>query len=153
MGKDGAGGSSGGDSESVTIRTVLGSMREDSEAIKKHYEDAKQPGPRHVSPPFTINNKFIVEAYNSDRALKSVERNGFATIAQKVTVVGLKLLMDAQIQETKELSRLVPKGSLVYIKEEFLHTNQGVKRIYESDAVEGKFNIIEMAYVEFVVPK
>jgi hypothetical protein len=106
-----------------------------------------------VPPPFTINNKFIVEPYNSDRALKSVVKNGFATIAQKVRVVGLKLLMDAVIKDNSETSRIVPKGSLVYLKEEFLHTNQGIKRTYESDAVEGEFTIVEMAYVEFVVPK
>ena len=125
----------------------------DNKGYLEKDRDPRQPGERFVQPPFTINNKFIVEAYNTDRALKSVERNGFAMVAQKVTVVGLKLLMDAHIQETKELSRTVPKGSLVYIKEEFLHTNPGIKRIYESDAVEGKFNIIEMTYVEFVVPK
>lgn len=115
--------------------------------------DPRQPGTRYVAPPFTINNRFIVEAYSSDRALKSVERNGFAMVAQKVTIVGLKLLMDAVIQDSKETSRLIPKGSLVYLKEEFLHTNPGVKRIFESDAIEGKFNIVEMSNVEFVVSK
>lgn len=108
---------------------------------------------RHVDSPFTINNKFIVAVYDSDRALKSVERNGFAMVAQKVSVVGLELLMDATIQDGKQTSRIVPKGSLVYIKEEFLHSNPTIKRVYESDAIVGKFNIIEMAWVEFVVPR
>jgi hypothetical protein len=108
---------------------------------------------RYVAPPFSINNKFIVEAYNSDRALKSVERNGFAMVSQKVMVVGLKLLLDAVIKDYSETSRLVPKGSLIYVKEELLHTNPGIKRIFESDAVEGKFNILEMSWVEFVVPR
>lgn len=153
MSKDGSGGILGGDTGPVMVQTILGAEKEYSDMIKKDYEDAKQPGTRPATPPFTINNKFIVEAYQTDRALRSVVNNGFAVVAQKVMIVGLKLLIDAVIQDSKETSRLVPAGSLVYIKEEFLHTNPTVKRIYESDAVPGKFNILEMAWVEFVVPK
>lgn len=96
----------------------------------------------------TSINKFIVEPYLTDGALTAKESNGFALIQQKVGVKGLRLLVDAKIgvgQEVVTFSR----GGLVYIKEEFLHTQPFAKKILEHEDI-GKFIIVDLQYAEFV---
>ena len=107
---------------------------------------------------FSLNNRLVVEAYLSDRALKAKETNGFAMIQQKVEVKGLKLLMDARLTQMGNVQidgvsapAIVPKGSTVYIREELLHTQAWAQKILESPAVEGKFIIVDVNNVEFVV--
>ena len=100
----------------------------------------------------SLNNRLIVEAYFTDRSLKAKETNGFAMIQQKVAVKGLKLLMNANCSIGNELV-VFDKGSTVYIREELLHTQQWAQKILESEAVDGKFMIVDLNNVEFVVPK
>lgn len=98
----------------------------------------------------SLNNRFIVEPYSGDRALKSKNTGGFAIVQQKVSLVGLRLLVDANIV-SGSLSTAYTKGSTVYIKEELLFTQVWAQKIYESDALEGKFIIVDAANVDFVV--
>lgn len=99
----------------------------------------------------SLNNRLIVEAYFTDRSLKAKETNGFAMIQQKVAVKGLKLLMNASCSIGNQLV-ILDKGSTVYIREELLHTQPWAQKILESDAVEGKFMIVDLANVEFILP-
>ena len=94
---------------------------------------------------FSLNNRFVVEAYFTDRALKAKETNGFALIQQKIELKGLRLLMDANLEDS-----VVPKGSTIFIREEYLHSQPWAKKILESESVEGKFIIVDVANVEFV---
>lgn len=101
----------------------------------------------------SLNNRFLLEPYKGDRALKANTATGFAIVQQKVSVVGLTLLADAVVQlDTKNVETL-EKGSKVYIREELLFTAPWAQKAYESDAIEGKFIIVDSSQVEFVVPK
>ena len=102
--------------------------------------------------PISLNNRFIVEPYLTDRALKAKETNGFAMIQQKVSLKGLKTLVDAWIVNGSD-KMIIPKGSIAYVREELLHTQPWAQKILESDAIEGKFIIVDMVNVEFVERK
>jgi hypothetical protein len=47
--------------------------------------------------PFSLNNRLILEAYKTDGTIKANVQNGFATIAQKVQLKGLRVLVEARI--------------------------------------------------------
>lgn len=96
-------------------------------------------------------NKFIVEPYKTDRSLRAEVKSGFATISQKVKVIGLKLLCDAQITTNNSYNTL-PKGATIYVREEVLHNQQFAKTLLESDGIEGQFMIVDASYMEFADP-
>ena len=93
--------------------------------------------------------KLIVETYKSERALRTEVKNGFATISQKIKVVGLKLLADSQYSIGNCFVSLT-KGATVYVREELLYTQPWAKQQLESDKVEGQFMVLDPMYVEFV---
>lgn len=96
----------------------------------------------------SMNNKLVLAAYKKE-ALRANVSNGFARPDQKVTVKGLEVLMDAKLSD----GTLVPKGSLAYIREESLHTQQWAQKSYESDALPGiSFIIVDSTSVEFFAP-
>jgi hypothetical protein len=97
----------------------------------------------------SLNNRFIVEPYKGDRTLKSNATSGFAIVQQKVSLVGLTLLADVDILGNGTALHFY-KGSKVYIKEELLFTQPWAKNVFESDAIEGKFIIVDSGYVEFI---
>jgi hypothetical protein len=99
--------------------------------------------------PCSLNNRFILEPYKGDRALKSKNETGFAIVQQKVSIVGLRLLADVNVF-TQGGAMTFLAGSLAYVKEELLFTQPWAQKVYESDAIEGKFIIVDSAHVEFV---
>jgi hypothetical protein len=101
----------------------------------------------------SLNNRFILEPYSGDRTLKSKNEVGFALVQQKTSIVGLRLLMDAVVFSGTQCGVPYSKGSLAYIKEELLFTQPWASKVYESDAIEGKFIIVDAAHIEFVVEK
>ena len=99
----------------------------------------------------SLNNRFIVETYKEDRALKAQVSSGFAMISQKVSLKGLKLLSDVH-GSTGSSSFDYFAGSTVYIRESLLQSQPWAKASFTSEAIEGEFMIVDVAYVEFVVP-
>lgn len=95
-------------------------------------------------------NKYITEIYQEERSIKSVNMGGFAMVSQKITVKGLKTLVDAQISDVSG-PRRIPKGSVVYIKEEYLMAHPWAKSTFSCDAFEGNFLIVPQEYVELIV--
>lgn len=95
----------------------------------------------------SMNNRLVVEPYVKS-ALQSTVTNGFAFITQKVTIKGLKVLMDAKLSD----GTFVPKGSTAYIKEETLHTQPWAQKVLESDTLGVPFIIVDLAHVEFISP-
>jgi hypothetical protein len=93
----------------------------------------------------SFNNRLVVESYEK-QGLQSTVSNGFAFIQQKVTVKGLKVLLDAKLTD----GTLIKKGSTAYIKEEALHTQPWAQKILESDAIPVPFIIVDMSFVEFI---
>lgn len=115
--------------------------------MDKKCEEAYQPRP------ISINNRFIVETYQKE-GLRAEVKNGFAMISQKMRVKGLKLLVETHVRDGRgETLMVLPKGSLIYIREEYLHGQPWAKQVFESDAVEAPFLIVDQNYVEFVVRK
>ena len=102
-----------------------------------------------VNSPRSFNNRLILEAYKTDRALKSTVTSGFAMVSQKILVKGLKVLIDTKLND----GTFIHKGCVAYVREEYLHTQPWAQKTLQSDAVEGDFIIVELAHVEFVVPK
>lgn len=111
---------------------------------------------------FSMNNRFIVEPYISDRTIKtSTTGGGFALIQQKVVVKGLKLLVDIKLESYSSYTAIdavsvagpttVLAGSIIFVREELLHSAPWAKQILEADGL-GKFMIIEKQFVEFIQP-
>ncbi len=111
-------------------------------------KEGPQPGP--PAPSYSMNGRFIVESYKEDRGLKATVNNGFALVSQKVNVKGMKLLMDVR---NADGGWIAYRGALVYIREEYLHSQPWAKKSFTSDGIEGEFMIVEPQFVEFVVPR
>lgn len=92
----------------------------------------------------SLNNKLIVEAYKKE-ALRTTEKNGFAFVAQKLSLKGLRILVDAHTTTGN-----IPRGWIAYIKEEALHTQAWAQKPLECDSIEGPFLVVDMAFVEFI---
>ena len=96
----------------------------------------------------SVNNRLVLETYKKE-ALKSTGTNtGFAMISQKVTVKGLKVLMDAKLSD----GTFVAKGSTAYIREEELHTKQWAQKPLECATIPGQFIIVDISQIEFISP-
>jgi hypothetical protein len=95
----------------------------------------------------SLNNRLIVEKYTKE-ALRSKEVSGFAFVDQKLTLKGLKTLIDAKLTD----GTLIRKGTIAFIKEEVLHTAAWAQKSYTCDGVEGQFLIVDINQVEFVEP-
>ncbi len=95
--------------------------------------------------PCSFNNKLMVEPYVKTE-LKSKEVNGFAFVSQKSNLQGLKVLMNAKLND----GFVVQKDSIIYIKEEVLHTQAWAQKQYECPSLKGKFLIVDLGFVEFI---
>jgi hypothetical protein len=125
------------------------------EESRKEYEkdSATGPCPGLPAPAFSLNNRLVLEPYLKE-GLKTVENKGFAMVSQKVAVKGLRVLMDAELNVgNQQTYRTVRKGDMAYVKEELLHTQPWAAKILECEAIDGKFIIVDLMYVDFVVPK
>lgn len=91
---------------------------------------------------FAINNNLILEAYKQGQGLRDEVNNGFAKVAQKTTLVGLKVLADCHLE-----GRYVPKGSLAYLPEDLLMTQAWAKQIKKADFVEQDFIVVESRHI------
>lgn len=95
----------------------------------------------------SVNNRIITEAYKKE-GLKSEVISGFAHLSQKVSSKGLKVLVDAKLNDGSVIS----KGSTVYIKEKLLHSMPWATEVLMSDAIGQDFIVVDLANVDFIVP-
>ena len=109
-------------------------------------KEGPQPGP--PAPAFSMNNRFILEAYTGDRSLKAKETSGFAMLSQKVNLIPLKLVVAARLND----GTLIPAGSIALLKEEMVFTQQWGKNSMEAPGIQGKFIIVPQDFIELVVP-
>lgn len=96
---------------------------------------------------FSIN-KFIVEAYTGERALRANTTSGFAMIENRTTLKALKTVTDSYVS-TGYLMEFVPKGSSVYIQESKFYEPGWPQKVFTADGVEGNFMIVELPHIEF----
>lgn len=137
--------------ERADLRNRVDPKSTSCEALDK--DPGPQPGNCYQAAPFSLNNRILLEPYKADGALKTTERNGFAMITQKMTVVGLRVMMEARIKTSEHLGVVVNVGDTAYIREELLHTQPWAKKVLECSVVEGQFIIVDLSLVEFIVPK
>lgn len=97
-------------------------------------------------PQFSLNNRFVLEVYKTDKSLKAKVSNGFASLVQKTGLVGLTLLVEAKLPD----GRIVPKGYKAYIRENVLHTNAWGTTALECDGIPIPFILVEGTYIDFV---
>ena len=126
-------------------------MNEQSNDVNPKYMQGSTELIGH-GPAFSINNRLILEPYKTDRSLRANVTSGFATVEQKIEVKGLKVLADAHIFEGngRTTHMVIPKGSIAYIREEYLHNQAWAQKVLKSDAIEGGFIIVDLNHVEFV---
>jgi hypothetical protein len=94
----------------------------------------------------SLNNTILLEPYISTRKIEATVNKGLATVKQKGTMIGLKVIADAKLSD----SHIVKKGSIAYFDESFLHTNQGLLKPMTCDAIEGQFIIMNIGNVVFL---
>lgn len=95
----------------------------------------------------TVNNKLILEPYKGKGKVEAQINSGFASIKQKSTLIGLKLLSDGNVAMGREMFIEVKKGQIAYFPEEILHAHDWAKKTFNLEGSEEKFIIAEAAYV------
>lgn len=86
----------------------------------------------------SVNNKLMLEPYTGKNKIEGHVVTGFATIKQKTTLVGLKLIADGKVSVGKDMID-VKKGQMVYFTEEILHASEWSKKVYSFEDIEIKF--------------
>lgn len=93
----------------------------------------------------SFNRKIVCEPYVSKGAIQSEVKQGMSFIKQKSAVIGMKVLMDARIDDSIEIKA----GSLVYILEETLHNQAAYQKPLSSTGVKEPFVLIDFGHVVF----
>jgi hypothetical protein len=93
----------------------------------------------------SCNNHLILSPYKKTKEIKQTEvATGFVMAQAKVSIEPLELLADAIVLNSVE-TLVIPKGSLIYFKEETLMTQQWSRKVYNSEVfsegfILGNFN-------------
>ena len=94
----------------------------------------------------SVNGKLVVEPYKAPNKIEAKITSGYATIKQKNTLVGLKLMADGKVAIGKDMIE-VKKGQVVYFPEEILHASDWAKKKFNLDGSEEQFILAESSYV------
>jgi hypothetical protein len=94
----------------------------------------------------SVNSKLILEPYKGKGKAEAQVTSGFASIKQKSTLVGLKLLADGKVAIGKDMVD-VKKGQTVFFSEEVLHASDWSKKTFNIEGSEEKFIIAEALHV------
>lgn len=89
-----------------------------------------------------VNNKLILEPYKGKNKIEAQVSSGFATVKQKSTLIGLKLLADGIVMVGKD-TMSVNKGQTVFFPEEILYAHDWSKKTFNLEGSEEKFIIAE----------
>ena len=89
-----------------------------------------------------VNNKLILEPYKGKGKVEAQVTSGFASIKQKSTLIGLKLLADGKLTIGKDMVD-VKRGQVVFFPEEVLHAHEWSKKTFNLEGSEEKFIIAE----------
>lgn len=87
----------------------------------------------------TYNNRLMLEPYVGSNKIEAVGvKTGFATVKQKSSLIGLKVMADGLISignHTQEIKA----GQVVFYEEEVLYTNGWPKKTYTCTGLKDKF--------------
>lgn len=98
----------------------------------------------------SINNRLILEPYKGSNKVEAKINSGFATVKQKSTLIGLKLLVGASVITMNGKEQNYQPGSIAYFEEETLHASAWAKKTYECDSINEKFIIAEFDQVVLI---
>lgn len=91
-------------------------------------------------------NKLLVEPYKGSGKPEAEVKSGFATVKQRSSLVGLKLMADAIVSQGSCTAE-IKKGAVIYFKETDLSTMPWTKTRMTCDAIEGEFLIADYTSV------
>jgi len=94
----------------------------------------------------TLNSRIICEPYKGERKIESQVKSGFSTIKQKNTIVALRVLADADINQFIKIKA----NSKVHISEEILYSKLSTQKPMESPVISGPFVMIDFGDVMFI---
>jgi len=87
------------------------------------------------------NQRLILEPYEGSGKIETEVKKGFATIKQKHTLVGLRLLAHAVFNNE---DHDILEGATVFFKEEVLYSAEWAKKKYVCDSIDGEFIIADL---------
>ncbi len=93
----------------------------------------------------SVNSKLILEPYKDSGKIEARVTSGYATIKQKSTLIGLKLLADGKLSIGKDMIE-VKKGQVVFFPEDVLHASDWAKKQFNLDGSEEKVILGEASY-------
>jgi hypothetical protein len=93
----------------------------------------------------SLNNLFILKPYQQGQGIKTEIRGGLALPGQKLNLVGLELVADAQVE-----GRTFKAGSKAYIAEDLLMTQDWAKKVRRATGIDGEFIIVESRHISAV---
>ena len=101
----------------------------------------------------SLNNRLILEQYKKEE-IKAKVVGGLAMMGHKLSLKPLKVLVDAKLLD----GTLIPKGSIAYVREEYLHLNAAAGRhgdavvstITNEDIHPEPFIILDLAKIEII---
>lgn len=95
----------------------------------------------------SYNDTLVTEVYKQGQGLKSTEIKGFSFVSQKIGLVGLKLLIEAKLND----GSFVPAGSVAYIPEDHLSTLPFGKDVRTAKALgDTEFIMVPLRNVVFI---
>lgn len=86
----------------------------------------------------SINNRLFLEPYSGTKKIEVEVKKGFASAKAKHTLIGLKLLKQANVQ-VGQLIHNIPANTVVYFNETILATNPAYKERFVFDGSEEGF--------------
>lgn len=97
----------------------------------------------------SLNNRLILEQYKKE-AIKTDISGGFARMAQKISLKGLKVLVGTVLADGTQ----VPAGSTAFLKEEYLHNANArgvtLPTFENSEIHDQPFIIVDLLNVEIL---
>jgi hypothetical protein len=94
---------------------------------------------------FSLNNRLVLETYTK-KALEAKVQGGIATPNQKDGVKGLRVLVEATLND----GRHIPVGSTAYIREKTLYEQAWANTPLSCDTIPVKFVLADLQFVEFI---
>lgn len=91
----------------------------------------------------SINGKLLLEPYVSDGSIKADVRKGVAFVKQKSSLVGLKAVFSSTWTDRNGQVQSIEPGTVVFFKEEDLHSQGWSKTLFNIDGMEKKFIIAD----------
>ena len=92
----------------------------------------------------SVNGRLFLEPYVNSQKVNLKVKNGWGEVEAKTSLIGLKLLKDAQISVNLNLFTL-PAGCVVFFREDLFITNESYKQVhtlgdYKEQFVIGNYN-------------